>query len=86
MEQANQVNQTTVTEVAKTELTPEQIYTKRVINMSNCQLARELRKQIQKTSKSAKKTDVSWASVLSIVFESTETSGLGGRLPSALRG
>jgi len=84
MEQENQT--IPVMTQPKTELTPEQIYARRVTNMSNRQLARELHKQVRKTSKSAKKTDVSWASVLSIVFESTETSGLGGRLPSALRG
>ena len=70
----------------KQELTPEQIYTKRVLHMTNRQLARELDKQTRKTAKNSKKTDAAWATVLSIVFKSTASSGLGGKLSSALRG
>lgn len=78
-------NETKAVEV-KQELTPEQIYTKRVLHMTNRQLARELDKQTRKTAKNSKKTDVAWATVLSIVFKSTASSGLGGKLSSALRG
>jgi len=78
-------NETKPVEV-KQELTPSEKLIRRVPLMTNTQLARELRKQVAKTSKGAKKTDVSWAVALSIVFESTQTSGLGGRLSSALRG
>lgn len=70
----------------KQELTPEQIYAKRVPLMTNRQLARELDKQTRKTAKNSKKTDAAWATVLSIVFKSTASSGLGGKLSSALRG
>jgi len=70
----------------KPELTPDQKYSLRVENMTNSQLATELRKQRRKTKGHSPRTKEAHAILLDIVFRSTASSGLGGKLSSALRG
>jgi hypothetical protein len=71
-----------VTAIVKSELIPDQKYSLRVDRMTNSQLATELRKQRRKMHGPA----LAFAILLDIVFRSTASSGLGGKLAAALRG
>ena len=59
---------------AKKELSPEEVYRRSVKEMSNKQLSNHLRGKLRK--KDLSMPDTSWATVLSIVFDSKVSSYL----------
>jgi len=66
----------------KKEWTPDQIMAKHIRTMSNRQLSNRLRRLARQHHSNM---DNAWAVVLSIVFDNSRTSQIGGRMDAYLR-
>lgn len=70
-----------VTEPNKT-MDPIEIYRRNIRTMSNQQLSKHLRR---KSREKQAGLEGAWASILSIVFDNTKSSQVGGKIESYLR-
>jgi hypothetical protein len=68
--------------VEKKTMDPVEIYRRNVRTMSNSQLSKHLRR---KSRQKKSGLEGAWASILSIVFDNTKSSQVGGKIESYLR-
>jgi hypothetical protein len=81
-DQTNEATTVNPVEPSKPTLEPIEIYRRNIHTMSNRQLSAHLRR---KTRQRTSMMDQTWATILSVVFDNTQSSGVGGKMAPYLR-